>query len=128
MLSLHPFPPSVPNSITRRSKGLVLATLHVVLGVSANRPLALTVLDASTPMSREQRIYRAVAVAVARRRTTACCILKAQTLGSRSVRLGKSPIWVSRERLGRDRPHFLEARAASNSQLMRYPPLPIRFP
>ncbi|KAJ7790069.1 plasma-membrane proton-e [Mycena olivaceomarginata] len=57
-------------------------------------------------MSREQRIHRAVAVAVAvaRRRTTAPCILKARTLGSRSVRLGKSRIWVSRKRLGRDRP------------------------
>ncbi|KAJ7810898.1 hypothetical protein B0H14DRAFT_3480202 [Mycena olivaceomarginata] len=54
-----PFPPPVPNSITRRSKRLVLATLHVVLGVSASRPLALTLLDASTPMSRQQRIHRA---------------------------------------------------------------------
>ncbi|KAJ6565290.1 hypothetical protein DFH09DRAFT_1315072 [Mycena vulgaris] len=87
-----PFPPPVPNSISRRSKRLVLASLHVVLGVSASRPLALTLLDASTPMSREQRIHRAVAVAVARRRTTARCILEARTLGSRSVRLGKSRI------------------------------------
>ncbi|KAJ7310809.1 hypothetical protein DFH08DRAFT_1088000 [Mycena albidolilacea] len=87
-----PFPPPVPNSITRRSKRLVLATLHAMLGVSASRPLALTLLDASTPMSRERRIHRAVAVAVARRRTTARCILEARTLGSRSVRLGKSRI------------------------------------
>ncbi|KAJ7806382.1 hypothetical protein B0H14DRAFT_2610450 [Mycena olivaceomarginata] len=70
----------------------VLATLHVVLGVSASRPLGLTLLDVSTPMSREQRIHRAVAVAVARRRATACCILEARALGSRRVRLGKSHI------------------------------------
>ncbi|KAJ7685819.1 hypothetical protein B0H14DRAFT_2654541 [Mycena olivaceomarginata] len=88
-----PFPPPVPNSITRRSKQLVLVTLYVVLGVSASRPLGLTLLDVSTPMSHEQRIYRAVAVAVARHRATACCILEARALGSRRV---------SREWLGRD--------------------------
>ncbi|KAJ6527676.1 hypothetical protein B0H19DRAFT_1275043 [Mycena capillaripes] len=66
-----PFPPPVPNSITRRAKQLVLATLYIVLGVSASRPLALTLLDASTPTARELRIHRAVAVAVARRRITA---------------------------------------------------------
>ncbi|KAJ6527788.1 hypothetical protein B0H19DRAFT_1385387 [Mycena capillaripes] len=121
-----PFPPPVPNSITRRSKRLVLATLHVVLGVWASRPLALFLMDALTPMSRERRIHRAVAVAFPRRRTTARCILETRTLGAQPLGAYALGSHASRSCANGSVTIGLVLRkpAASTSQVMRYPPLP----